>query len=252
MKLWVCVAALGVWLLAAGSIAADNDREHEEDAHLEALFRECLDETFRAEPMTATRLGEHRFDGELDDISAQARERRLERLKRQLARLKSGVRYAQLSRAGQIDSEIFQHHLEREIWLAEHFKPFEDDPRIYGEYLTESVYLVLMQSTLPKEENLRHAIARMGQIGRIVEEARRAIGNPPRVKVETAIRQTHGAIGFYEDEIFQLTGEPPGRGELGERARAAAELMKTHLEFLKTDVLPRAQGEWRIGKELFA
>ena len=30
--------------------------------------------------------------------------------------------------------------------------PFEDDPRIYGDYLTESVYLLLTQSTLPKDD----------------------------------------------------------------------------------------------------
>jgi uncharacterized protein (DUF885 family) len=251
MKLWVCAAALGVWLLASGARGAEDDRGRAEDARLEALFREYLDATFRAEPVTATRLGEHRYDGALDDISAQARESRLARLKQQLAKLAAGVSYAQLTRAGQIDCEILQHHLEREIWLAENFKPFQDDPRIYGEYLTESVYLVLTQSTLPKEENLRHAIERMGQVGRIVEEARRSIGNPPRVKVETAIKQTQGAIGFYSDEIFQLAGETPGRGELGAQARAAAEVMKTHLDFLKSEVLPRAQGEWRIGKELF-
>ena len=39
--------------------------------------------------------------------------------------------------------------------------------------------------------------------------ARRTITNPPRVKVETAIRQTEGAIGFYTRELFTLAGAGP-------------------------------------------
>ena len=56
----------------------------------------------------------------------------------------------------------------------------------------------------------------MDKIPGVIATARQTIGKPPRVKVETAIRQTEGAIGFYTDELFTLAGEPPGRG----RARA--------------------------------
>src|SRR5439155_1906345 len=130
------------------------------------------------------------------------------------------VAYDKLARAGQIDYEILRHHLTREIWLAEHFDPFVDDPRIYGDYLTESVYLLLTQSSLPRETNVANARGRMAEISEVVPIARATIGHAPRVKVETAIRQTRGAIGFYTKDLFTLAGEPPGQGELGERARA--------------------------------
>ena len=57
------------------------------------------------------------------------------------------IDHAKLSRGGQIDFEIFKHDLTRSLWLAENSDPFEDDPRIYNEYISDSVYLLLTQST---------------------------------------------------------------------------------------------------------
>ena len=98
-----------------------------------------------------------------------------------------------------IDFDIFRHHLVRSIWLAENFRPFEDDPRIYGDYLTESVYLLLTQSSLPRATNLANALARMAMIPEVVKVARATIGNPPRVKVETATVDRRDATYLYRD-----------------------------------------------------
>ena len=46
-----------------------------EDATLDGFFREQLETGFRQRPSTATGLGDHRFDDQLDDVSAAARAR---------------------------------------------------------------------------------------------------------------------------------------------------------------------------------
>ena len=237
--------------LAVG-VAAGADGPRAEDARLEAFFRGYLEEGFRLQPLNATRLGDHRFDDQLDDLAAPARDALVARDRRVLADLGARFDPGTLSRDGRIDLEIFRRSLESSIWSAEHFKPFEDDPRVYGDYLTEGVYLLFAQSTAPKEVNLRNALARMLLIPRVVEVARATIKNPPRVKTETAIRQTKGAIGFYTEDLFRFAGLPPGEGELGERARAVVASLERHLKFLQDEVLPRSTESWRVGRELFA
>ena len=222
------------------------------DAALESFFREYLEEAFRLEPLMATRLGDHRFDKQLDDLSIQGRNAALEHDRKALADLSRKVQKDQLSRDGQIDHEILRRHLERTIWLAETFQPFEDDPRIYGSYVTESIYLLLTQSSLPRAVNVQNALSRMARIPEVLECARSTIKNPPRVKVETAIKQTQGAIGFYSIELFKLAGEQPGHTELGRKAERIVAALNRHLDFLKTDVLPRSSDGWRIGPDLFA
>lgn len=253
-KLWLVFGLLSLAMMAAASVsrAADDGARNAEDDRLESYFRAYLEETFRARPMVATRLGDHRFDHLLDDLSPEARTANLERDKRFLAELPERVDREKLSDDGRIDYEIFAHDLERSIWLTENFEPFVEDPRSYGEYITESVYVLLTQSTLPREENVRNAIARMAEIPRVIETARRMIGTPPRVKTETAILQTKGAIGFYQDELFLLAERPKGEGTLGERARAIVGALEGYLTFLRDEVLPRSGDAWRIGPEKFA
>ena len=253
MRGWIRIipALVGLLVGASGFVPGAEDGKPGEDARLEAFFREYLDAAFRDEPLMATRLGDHRYDDKLDDLSATAREANLERDRKALERLPDRVDYRGLSRGGQIDYEIVRQHLTRAVWLAETFRPFEEDPRIYGDYLTESVYLLLTQSSLPREVNVRHAIARMAEIPRVVEVARKTIGRPPRVKVETAIGQTQGAIDFYKDGLFTLAQAPRGAGQFGTRAALAVKALEGHLRFLEDEVLPRSDESWRIGRDRF-
>jgi uncharacterized protein (DUF885 family) len=185
-----------------------------EDAKLEAFFKSYLDEEFRQRPLGATRLGDHRFDHLLDDVSAAARGRWAERYRATLAELPRKVAYDKLSRSSQIDFEIFRHDLTYSLWLLENTRPFEDDPRTYNDYLTDSVYLLLTQSTLPRPVTVKNCAARIAQLPRIIAAAKESLKDPPRVFVETAIRQNRGAIAFYESGIYPLSGETPQLSEL--------------------------------------
>src|SRR5204862_97014 len=76
--------------------------------------------------------------------------------------------------------------------------------------------------------------------------------NPPRVFVETAIRQNRGAIAFYEHGIFELAGETPQLSALAAPAKAIVPALKEYQKFLESDLLPRARGDWRLGAKKFA
>ncbi len=227
-------------------------RAQNADARLDAFFKANLDETFRMQPLQATLLGNHRFDHLLDDISPKARAGWVAHARKQLAALPKAVKYSDLSRDRQIDYEILRGELARNIWLGENTRPFEEDPRTYGAYISDSVYSLLTQSTLPKETNVANAISRMAQIPRIVATARATLRNPPRSVLETAILQNRGAIGFYEKEIFRLVGDTPQLASLKTTAEPVVAALKEHQQFLETDLLPKANGEWRLGKKKFS
>ena len=149
------VLALGV-LLAGSARAADS-----EDDKLAAFFKAYLEKEFQHRPLDATRLGDHRYDDKLDDVSPPARAADLERWRGVLADLPKKIAVEKLSRDGRLDFEIFQHDLTRSVWLAENTHPFEEDPRVYNDYITDSVYALMTQSTLPRPKNVRNAAARM-------------------------------------------------------------------------------------------
>jgi len=224
----------------------------EADAKLESFFKTYLDENFRLRPLEATRLGDHRFDSQLEELTPEARAKWRELARTTLAELPQKIDYSKLSRASQIDFEIFQHNLKFDEWLAENTHPYEEDPRIYSGYINDSLYLLLAQSSLPKETNIANCIARMALIPKVIAAAKQNLKNPPRVHTETAIRQNRGAIGFYEKDIFEFTGKTRQLAALKAAAAPVAAALKDYQKFLENDLLPRANAEWRLGKEKFA
>ena len=246
-----CLAAAGMaaclWLAGPATSSAQDA-----DTALREFFQRYLEESFRQRPLEATHLGDHRFDHLLDDLSAQARAAWVEHGRKTLAELPKQVDYEKLSGAGKIDFEILRHELTKSLWLAENIRPFEEDPRVYNEYISDSTFLLLTQSTLPQETNIGNCIARMKQIPKVVAAARENLRTPPQVVTETAMRQNRGAIAFYEHDIFQLAGKTPQADKLKAGAGEVVASLKQYQEFLERDLLPRAKGQWRLGKEKFA
>ena len=222
-----------------------------QEERLSASFQAYLDECFSLRPFDATLLGDHRFDSQLDDVSFEACQRWLHHYRQQLNKLEHDVRFDLLDRNEKIDFEIWSDELKRNVWLAENTNSFAEDPRVYGNYINDSVYLLLVQSTLPAEQNVKNAIARIQQIPRIIETARATIKNPPRSILDTATAQNKGAIDFYEKGIYELIGSESLRETIRQSTPQALEAIKGYQVFLETVVLPNASGEWRLGKEKF-
>jgi uncharacterized protein (DUF885 family) len=240
--LTVCVS----WLPSTAASAQSDD------AKLQTIFQAYLDRHFRQQPLEATRLGDHRFDAQLENLNPESR-RQWEELARQtLADLPKQVDYDKLSRPAQIDYEMLEHGLKENLWLMKNLHPFEQDPRIYIGYINESIYLLLTQSSLPKETNVANCIARMAFIPRVIKAAKQNLKDAFRTHTETAIRQNRGAIAFYEKEIFDFAGDTKQIDALRAAARPVAEALKEYQHFLETEVLPHANGEWRLGKRKFA
>jgi uncharacterized protein (DUF885 family) len=222
------------------------------DQTLEAFFKQYLEDDFQLSPMRATRLGDHRFDARLDDVSAKALERRNELTRKTLEQLPKQVDYQQLSRDGQVDFEILRDSLKLDLWLDETERPWENDPRIYTGLATDCAYALLTQSTQPRETNIRNAIARIKQVPALLRSGRENLRRPPRVRTETAIQQNKGAISFYETELLKLIGDSPQRGEVEAAAKGAVEALQQQQGFLENQLLPLSTSDWRIGREQFA
>ncbi|PHX95727.1 MAG: DUF885 domain-containing protein [Pedosphaera sp.] len=230
--------------LAAPVLAADSP--------LETFFRRYLDERFALHPTEATALGEHRFDDRMDDLSPAALEKSLAHLKQSRARLHKEIDRAKLSPDERINFDIFNHELEASIWVRENTQPFATNPRAYNEYISDSVFLILTQSRLPKETNVANAIGRMKQIPNVVAAAKANLKHPPRAVLETAIKQNKGSIGFYESDLFETVGQTAQLAALKAEAARVVPTLKDYQQWLEKELLPRATDEWRLGKRKFS
>src|SRR4029079_15889951 len=126
-----------------------------------------------------------------------------------------------LSRNSSTDHEIWNHSLEYSIWQSENDNRFEFDPRVYGEYISDSVFILFTQSTLPRERNVQNASKRIAAIPKVIEAAKASLKNPPKILTEIALKRNLGAIAFYEKNIYKFARETPGNEPLGTPCRDA-------------------------------
>jgi uncharacterized protein (DUF885 family) len=222
------------------------------DAGLAAFFRSYLDERFRLEPTAASQLGDHRFDDQLENPTPEVRAAWVGLAKKTLRDLPKLVDRTRLTSDGRIDFDILKHELETGLWLAANTRPFEEDPRVYNTYLSDSVYMLLAQSTQPREVNVSNSIARMRKMPAVVATARATLRNPPKTILETAIRQNKGAIAFYEKEVFELAGATDQMETLRAAAAPVVVSLREYQAFLEGDLMARATGDWRLGRRRFA
>src|SRR5262245_33500431 len=130
----------------------------EANSQLAAFFREYLETCFRQQPSYATGLGDHRFDNQLEDISRASRDIWRARDRKALETLPQKVDFPRLGRPEQIDFEILRQNLTSSIWQNENLDAFTQDPRVYSRFVSDSIYALLAQSTLPQETNIANAI----------------------------------------------------------------------------------------------
>tara|TARA_B100001093_G_scaffold96971_1_gene88946 strand:- start:612 stop:2345 length:1734 start_codon:yes stop_codon:yes gene_type:complete len=215
------------------------------------LFEQYLEDYLRECPVHASQLGNHRYDDQLGTFTREGRENRTKSQRQMLKRLKEEVEWGDLSPSARIDHEILCHDLEERIWLAENIRDFEEDPRSYNLYLTDSVYTLLTQSSLPHEENISNAIARIRRLPEVIAEARRSLTSPPLPVLETSISQNRGVISFYQKGLYSLIGNSPQLAEVKEAAEHLVSHLSDYQDFLENDVRARATDQWRLGKEKF-
>ena len=187
--------AAALWVLSA-SFSAGAARDA--DATLNAFFRQYLDERFEQRPMDATRLGDHRFDGLLDDLSPKARAGWVEHTRKTLEELpQAGGFPDSCPPAGQIDFEIFRHELV-EVPLAggEHAAVRGGPARLQRLHQRQRVPAADAVHAAQGNQHRQLHRAHGADSRRSSPRRGQNLQNPPQVVTETAIRQNRGAIAF--------------------------------------------------------
>jgi len=224
------------------------------DQRFEALSKRYIDEFGRYSPVSATQLGDHRFDGELDDLSAAGRARSLAWNKGVLGELQA-IERARLSRANQVDAAMLDNQLRYAIWTEERFRDWSWDPLIYTQLAGQSVYGLLARDFAPLPQRLGAVTARLERLPGLLEQMRANIvpSRVPAIHAETAVKQNRGVLSLVDDLVVPNLGQLPAddRARLERAIATARTAVESHQQWLEGTLLPQAKGDFRIGRELY-
>ena len=86
----------------------------------------------------------------------------------------------------------------------------------------------------------------------VIAQAKANLKHPPKIYTETAIEQTTGAISFVREGLAPVLDRAPEmKKEIAPLQEATAKALEDYKKWLETDLLPRSDGDFRIGADKF-
>jgi uncharacterized protein (DUF885 family) len=224
------------------------------DAAFADLSKRWLDGAMRLSPVFATQIGDHRFDSEVDDLSAEGRAKGLAFSRDMLAELGT-IDRSKLSRENQVDAALLDNQLRYDIWNTETLQGWAWDPQIYGQLAGGALYTLMAREFAPMPERLRAATARMEKIPALFAQMRANLDptRVPRIHAETVAKQNNGVSGLIDGMILPHANELPAADK--QRLEAAANALKKAVAdqqtWLDKTLVPNAKGDFRLGQKLY-
>src|SRR6266542_3193279 len=233
------------------SLSILNAAATSQDEQFQKIAHDYIERYLQANPEAATELGDHRFDGQLTDYSSNARAKDLATQKEFRDKL-SAIDGSQLTGANNIDFRILKENIDYEIFGAEELKEPEWNPLVYMQSLANSLYLLVARDFAPAEQRIPSLRQRMEGIPRVIAQAKANLQHSPRVHTETAIEQTQGAINLVRQGLAPLLDRAPQmKKELAPLQEKTAAALDDYKKWLQNDLLPRSDGNFRLGAEKF-
>jgi uncharacterized protein (DUF885 family) len=238
---------------AAGQATA-TEGQSLQDAAFASLSQRFVDEGLALSPVNATQIGDHRFDAEVDDMSAAGRQKALDWSRSMLAAL-DAIDATALSRENQVDALILRNQLEGAIWDAETLQSWAWDPQVYSGLAGGAIYNLMAREFAPMPERLRSAAARMEKLPTLLAQARENLdpARVPKTHAETVARQNQGVLSLIDTFIVpnadQLSGDE--RARLDAAMDTARKAVAEHQAWLDGTLVPNAKGDFRVGARLY-
>jgi uncharacterized protein (DUF885 family) len=220
-----------------------------EDGRFESLAKDYIEKLLETHPELATVVGDHRFDTRLDDYTLAGVEAD-RKLARSCLDSLSAIDPAKLSAVNRTDYRILKTNLESSLYQLDTLREYEWNPLNYN--VGGAIYSLTGREFAPLKERLLSVKERMKAIPAVLAAARANLKNPPQIYTETAIKQNPGTIAQIKEELNQYLDQVPElKAEFAPLQNQAAAALEEYGKWLKQDLLPRSNGDFRIGDEKF-
>jgi len=239
------------------SAIAANAAQSNWKQEFERVSNEYFDQVFfHYSPSNGTLVGYHQYDGQLEDYSRKNIDAEIAALKAFEKRIEAiHPDDAAADFVPRSDWEMVLANIRSTLLTLETIRPWEKNADNYSSTCASGAFVLMERKFASADERLRSLIAREKQMPALLATARINLKNPPRIYTEIAIEQLPGIVSFFEHDVplaFADAKDPALKAEFTQTNAAVITALNSYLDWLKTDLLPRSNGDFRIGAETFS
>jgi uncharacterized protein (DUF885 family) len=107
----------------------------------------------------------------------------------------------------------------------------------------------------PPDARLKSLVEREKLMPQVLLEARKNLKNPPKIYTEIALEQIDGLVSFFQTDVpsaFTEATDADTKAAFAKSNAAVIEALKSYGEWMKSDLLPRSNGDYKFGADTFA
>ena len=209
---------------------------------------------FHFSPTVGTQAGLHQYNNQLEDYSAASVEKEIAALHAYEKKLLA-IDPSALDASVAADYQILLNNIRSQLLSLEVIRNWEKNPDNYSSGVTNSIFVLMERPFAPVNTRLRSAIEREKQIPQVFVEARKNLKNPPRIFTEIALEQIDGIISFFQNDVplaFKDADDKAAQAEFARTNAAVIDALKSYGAWMKSDLLPRSNGDFKLGADTFA
>jgi uncharacterized protein (DUF885 family) len=204
-------------------------------------------------PTHATLDGVHTHDDLLEDVSRHGIDSEAHALAGYLRRLDEINRDA-LTGIERLEHRMLTAHLQARMFELEAVRTWERNPQFYSDLLATSLAGQTLFTHAPAAERARRVLSKLRQTPRLIQAARDNIKDPPGIFVKVGIETMRGTLKFIDEDLPRAFADVDDLHLLGDLADAQAEASQAvgrYVEYLETDLAPKARASFRLGRDKF-
>jgi uncharacterized protein (DUF885 family) len=202
---------------------------------------------FPYNPTAATSAGIHLYDGRLEDYSKSGVAARVKELKKFEAEFEK--------QPADADRDLVLNNIRAALLDLEVVRSWEKNPDLYSSGISGSAFTIMSRTFAPPEVRLKALISRERAMPKVLQDARENLKNPPKVYTEVAIAQLPGIVDFFEHDVplaFAGVKDAKLLDEFHKSNGAVMAALKDYEKFLRDEMLPKSNGDFRLGAENFS
>ncbi len=208
---------------------------------------------FHFAPTVGTQSGLHQYDAKLEDYSAAEVQREVAALHAYEKKLLA-IDPSALDAPQAADYTLLLNNIRGTLLELEVIRNWEKNPDNYSSGVTNSIFVLMERDFAPANVRLRSVVEREKQIPQVFVEARKNLKNPPRIFTEIALEQIGDLISFFQNDVpsaFTAATDARTKAEFAKSNATVIEALKSYEAWMKSDLLPRSNGDFKLGAETF-
>jgi uncharacterized protein (DUF885 family) len=209
---------------------------------------------FHFSPTNGTADGLHQYDPQLEDYSAANIQKQIAALHTYEKKVEA-IDPTALDASVAGDREILLNNIRSQLLTLEVIRPWEKNPDIYSSGITNSAFVIMERPYASADIRLKSLVEREKLMPQALLEARKNLKNPPHIYTEIALEQIDDDISFFQNDVpsaFTSATDADTKAAFAKSNAAVIDALKSYGAWMKSDLLPRSNGDYKLGADTFA